>query len=85
MTEVEKWNSVKSCDSSYNGKFYYGVKATGIYCRPSCKSKLPKRENIVFFDTREEAEKAGFRTCKRCWLDLVDYDPAKELSEKAKK
>ena len=66
MTEVEKWNSVKNCDSSYDGKFYYGVKATGIYCRPSCKSKFSKRENIVFFDTREEAEKAGFCPCKRC-------------------
>ena len=43
----------------------------GIYCRPSCKSKLPKRGNVVFFKTKEDAENAGFRPCKRCRPDLL--------------
>ncbi|MGA9658526.1 MAG: bifunctional DNA-binding transcriptional regulator/O6-methylguanine-DNA methyltransferase Ada [Asticcacaulis sp.] len=46
--------------------FVYGVSTTGIYCRPDCPSRLPKRENVVFFDTSETAETAGFRACLRC-------------------
>lgn len=86
MDENEIWTAVKNCDNAYDGAFYYGVKTTGIYCRPSCKSKLPKRENVTYFRTREEAEAAGFRPCKRCRPDLLGaYDPAAELSAKAKK
>ncbi|MEE8837261.1 MAG: methylated-DNA--[protein]-cysteine S-methyltransferase [Eubacteriales bacterium] len=84
MKDDEMWEAVRDCDAACDGKFYYGVKTTGIYCRPSCKSKLPKRENVVFFRTREEAEKAGFRPCKRCRQDLLQYDPALELSERTK-
>lgn len=84
MADDQMWEAVRTCDTSCDGKFFYGVKTTGIYCRPSCKSKLPKRENIVFFRTREEAEKAGFRPCKRCRPDLLQYDPALELSERTK-
>ena len=46
--------------------FYYGVKSTGIFCRPGCSSRLPKPENVIFFSTAEGALKAGFRPCKRC-------------------
>jgi len=53
-------------DSSYDGKFYVGVHSTGIYCLPSCKAKLPKPENVIFYNTREEAIAAGLRGCKRC-------------------
>ena len=84
MTEEEMWQAVRDCDASYDGVFYYGVKTTGIYCRPSCPSKLPKRENVIFFKTREEAVKAGFRPCKRCRPDLPEFDPAKELSQRTK-
>lgn len=84
MNGDEMWEAVRDCDVSCDGKFFYGVKSTGIYCRPSCKSKLPKRENVVFFRTREEAERAGFRPCKRCRPDLLQYDPALELSERTK-
>ena len=49
MNDDKMWEAVVNCDASYDGKFYYGVKTTGIYCRPSCKSKLPKRGNVVFF------------------------------------
>jgi len=53
-------------DSNYDGRFYVGVRSTGIYCLPSCKAKLPKLENVAFYPNREEAIAAGFRGCKRC-------------------
>ena len=59
-------NAMRESDPSYDGKFYVGVLTTGIYCLPSCKAKLPKLENVVFFSTREEAIAAGLRGCKRC-------------------
>lgn len=84
MTDSERWNAVITNDRSYDGKFFYGVKSTGIFCRPSCVSKLPKPENVVFFNSREEAESAGFRPCKRCRPDLIAYDPGARLAEEAK-
>lgn len=80
----EKWAAITSSDPSCDGKFFYGVKSTGIYCRPSCKSKNPVRQNVLFFNSREEAELAGFRPCKRCRPDLPSYDPAAETAESAK-
>ncbi|HET7579137.1 MAG TPA: Ada metal-binding domain-containing protein [Bacillales bacterium] len=73
-----------ACDSSYDGIFFTAVKTTGIYCRPSCKSRPPKRENVTFYQTSEEAENAGFRPCKRCRPDKVHFDPKKELITEAK-
>lgn len=84
MTEEEKWKASLSCDADYDGQFFYGVKTTGIFCRPSCKSKSPKRENVVFFDTAEQARKNGFRPCKRCRPDLLKFQPQKEIAEKIK-
>ncbi|WP_242964867.1 bifunctional transcriptional activator/DNA repair enzyme AdaA [Scatolibacter rhodanostii] len=84
MTEEEKWKASLSCDATYDGKFFYGVKTTGIFCRPSCKSKSPKRENIVFFDTAEEARQFGLRPCKRCRPDLLEFQPQKEAAENIK-
>jgi len=79
------WKALSENDASYDGIFFYAVKSTGIYCRPSCKSKKPKRENICFFDTAEQALAAGFRPCKRCRSDLLHYQPVKEIAEKAKR
>ncbi|WP_312699923.1 Ada metal-binding domain-containing protein [Sedimentibacter sp.] len=84
MTQEEMWRAVIKNDESYDGIFFYSVKSTGIYCRPSCKSKTPKRENVCFFDTAEEARNAGFRPCKRCRSDLMEYHPMKEIAAKAK-
>jgi AraC family transcriptional regulator of adaptative response/methylated-DNA-[protein]-cysteine methyltransferase len=53
-------------DSRYDGTFYVCVKSTRIYCLPSCKAKQPLLQNVVFYPTREQAVKAGFRGCKRC-------------------
>ena len=84
MDEREKLKAVLSCDAAYDGRFYYAVRSTGIYCRPSCRSKSPKPDNVLFFDTPSEAEAAGFRPCKRCRPDLPAYDPDAETAERAR-
>lgn len=62
----EQWQAIITNDGSFDGQFYYAVATTRIFCRPSCKSKPPKRENIGFFLSPSEAISAGFRPCKRC-------------------
>jgi len=61
-----KWLAVKNKASAFDGVFYFAVRTTGIFCRPSCASRPPKRENVSFFPTTNDAEKAGYRPCKRC-------------------
>lgn len=61
-----RWAAVASRDSSADGVFYYSVRTTGVYCRPSCAARLARRENVRFHATCAEAEQAGFRPCKRC-------------------
>lgn len=85
MTEEEMWQAVLRNDAEYDGIFFYAVKTTGIYCRPSCKSRPPKRENICFFENSEQARQAGFRPCKRCRSDLIDYQPMKQIAEHVKR
>jgi AraC family transcriptional regulator of adaptative response/methylated-DNA-[protein]-cysteine methyltransferase len=60
------WKAVQTNDTRFNGAFVYGVNSTGIYCKPSCASRLPKRENVSFFDDFQKAESMGFRACLRC-------------------
>lgn len=60
------WQAVKENNSRFDGIFYTGVLSTGIFCKPSCTARLPKRENVVFFDSSEKAEAGGFRACLRC-------------------
>lgn len=62
----EQWRAIVDNDAAYNGRFFYAVKSTGIFCRPSCKSKEPRRDNVVLFQKAESALAAGFRPCKRC-------------------
>ncbi len=64
--ENEQWEIISGRDASFDGRLYYGVASTGIYCRPSCPSKRPKPENVRFFDSPEAAERSGFRPCRRC-------------------
>jgi AraC family transcriptional regulator, regulatory protein of adaptative response / methylated-DNA-[protein]-cysteine methyltransferase len=64
-----RWEAFVARDASCEGQYYIAVKTTGIYCRPGCPARLPKRANVRFFDTRNEAERAGFRPCKRCKPD----------------
>ncbi|MDR2101167.1 MAG: helix-turn-helix domain-containing protein [Treponema sp.] len=79
FTDDEMWQAAVDCDDRYDGKFYYGVKTVGVFCRPSCKSKTPLRKNVCYFETPREAEKAGFRPCKRCRPDLPGYTPVLEI------
>lgn len=67
--DADRWRAVQRRDRSADGKFFYGVLTTGVYCRPSCAARLPRRENVRFHATREAAERAGFRPCKRCRPD----------------
>lgn len=84
MTEQKRWEAVCGCDSALDGAFYYAVRSTGVFCRPSCKSRTPSRENVLYFDTREEALQQGFRPCKRCRPDLAVYAPERALAQSAK-
>ena len=61
-----RWEAVVARDASFDGQFYYSVATTGVYCRPSCAARLAKRSNVSFHDTAADAERAGFRPCKRC-------------------
>jgi AraC family transcriptional regulator of adaptative response / methylphosphotriester-DNA alkyltransferase methyltransferase len=62
----EQWEAISNNDAAYDGQFYYAVKTTGIFCRPSCKSRLPNRDNIGVFPNSEHAFHSGYRPCKRC-------------------
>lgn len=61
-----RWLAVVARDREADGSFYYSVETTGVYCRPSCAARLARPENVRFHATCEDAEKAGFRPCKRC-------------------
>jgi AraC family transcriptional regulator of adaptative response/methylated-DNA-[protein]-cysteine methyltransferase len=61
-----QWQVVSTRNSEFDGIFYFGVSSTGIFCRPSCSSRSPKRQNVSFFMTTSEAENAGYRPCLRC-------------------
>jgi AraC family transcriptional regulator, regulatory protein of adaptative response / methylated-DNA-[protein]-cysteine methyltransferase len=61
-----RWQAVLAKDIKADGQFWFSVKTTGVYCRPSCPSRAPRRENVAFHFSPDVAEKAGFRACKRC-------------------
>lgn len=64
--EEPRWNAVLARDRSHDGEFVFAVSTTGVYCRPSCPARRPRRERVRFFLTPQEAEHAGFRACLRC-------------------
>ena len=74
MTEEKKespggdprWTAVLEREARQDGRFVYAVRTTGVYCRPSCPSRRPRRENVEFFAGPAEAERAGYRACRRC-------------------
>ncbi|MGC1225578.1 MAG: bifunctional DNA-binding transcriptional regulator/O6-methylguanine-DNA methyltransferase Ada [Candidatus Sulfotelmatobacter sp.] len=63
---VRRWDAVIGRDSRHDGQFVFAVATTGVYCRPSCPARRPRRENVKFFSRPDQAEKAGFRECLRC-------------------
>lgn len=83
MTEVQ-WNAIKNCDKAYDGVFFYALKSTKTFCRPSCTSRTPNPKNVVIFYTAEDALNHGFRPCNRCRPDCMDWQgPKDELTKKA--
>ena len=79
VIEDSRWQAVLGRDGASDGKFVFAVSSTGIYCRPSCPSKRPKRENVTFFRQPQEAEIAGFRACLRCRPKAIAGNPRQEL------
>ncbi|WP_337913907.1 bifunctional transcriptional activator/DNA repair enzyme AdaA [Cohnella zeiphila] len=63
------YDAILRRDTCYDGRYYVGITSTGIFCRPSCRSRIPKRQNVKVFGSIEEARQAGFRACKRCQPD----------------
>ncbi len=66
LNDEARWEAVRRRDRAADGAFYYSVRTTGVYCQPSCAARLARRENVAFHLTCEDAERAGFRPCKRC-------------------
>ncbi len=71
LTDVQRWQALVERNPKADGMFIYAVQTTGIYCRPTCSSRIPNHNNVAFFETCAEAEKAGFRPCKRCKPNTV--------------
>ena len=80
LSDDQRWAAVVRRNRNADGQFYYAVKTTGVYCRPSCAARRARRENVAFHASCEAAEKAGFRPCKRCQPDgpaLVEQNAAR--------
>jgi methylphosphotriester-DNA--protein-cysteine methyltransferase len=69
MEFEHRYRAMENRDESLAGRFVAGVTSTGIYCRPGCPARLPRRENVRFYESPAEAKAAGFRACKRCGPD----------------
>ncbi len=83
-TTNQRWQAVVGRDKQAANAFVYAVRTTGIYCRPGCSSRLPRPENVVYFNTAPQAETAGFRACKRCMPQtLFDSNPDEKRITKA--
>jgi AraC family transcriptional regulator of adaptative response/methylated-DNA-[protein]-cysteine methyltransferase len=78
----ERWAAVTRRDLAADGQFVFAVASTGIYCRPSCPARRPRRDNVSFFDSPKAAEEAGFRPCRRCRPD-APASAALELTRRA--
>ncbi len=77
LSDDERYEAVASRDRRFDGWVIVAVTSTGIYCRPSCPTPVrPKRENTAFFPTSAAAQRAGFRSCKRCRPDATPGSPA---------
>src|SRR5258708_33776861 len=65
VTDDERWQALQARDARADAVFVYAVRTTGVYCRPNASARLPKRENVEFFDSAEAAEAAGYRASRR--------------------
>src|SRR5206468_4845171 len=81
LNDAARWNAVVAHDRSADGLFVYAVRSTGVYCRPSCPGRRPRRDRVTFFETPADARMGGFRECRRCrpdgtpapdpWIDKI--------------
>lgn len=89
----EYWLAIQANNAAYDGHFYYGVKTTNIVCRPSCRSRVPKRENVAIYQELQTAIKEGYRPCKRCkpndlktpdnaWIEAISSYIKNHIDEK---
>ena len=84
LNDTSRWEAVLGRDREADGLFFYAVSSTGVYCRPSCPSRRPRRDRVAFFDTSAAARDAGFRACRRCHPDAADApDPWVEKIRRA--
>ena len=72
-TSHSRWIALSKRDPAAHCSFFYGVKSTKIYCRPTCTARLARRANVVFYDTTDDARRDGFRSCQRCKPDDVAF------------
>jgi AraC family transcriptional regulator of adaptative response/methylated-DNA-[protein]-cysteine methyltransferase len=77
----QRWNAVVARESGHDGEFVFAVATTGVYCRPSCPARRPRRENVTFFSRPEQAEKAGFRACLRCRPRSISGNPQSDSAK----
>src|SRR5437660_5575038 len=70
-----RWTAVTKRSATHDGEFVFAVSTTGVYCRPSCPARRPRRENVSFYLRPEHAEKAGYRACLRCKPKSVSINP----------
>jgi len=78
QTSHARWSAISQRDAAAHCSFIYGVKTTGIYCRPTCTARLARRANVVFYDNIDQARGAGFRACQKCKPDDVAFYGQKE-------
>ncbi len=76
-----RWKAVLDRDPAHDGKFIFAVASTGVYCRPSCAARRPRRQNVTFFTRPEQAEKAGFRACLRCRPKTLSGHPPSDSAK----
>jgi AraC family transcriptional regulator of adaptative response/methylated-DNA-[protein]-cysteine methyltransferase len=81
MPDDQRWKAVLARDSGLDGEFVFAVATTGVYCRPSCAARRPRRENVTFYARPEQAEKAGFRACLRCRPRSSGGNPQSDLAK----
>lgn len=78
-TDDTRWQAVLARETTHDGSFVFAVSSTGIFCRPSCPSKRPRRENVTFYINPLQAERAGYRACLRCRPKAIDGNPQSAL------
>lgn len=79
----EVYQAVLERSDRYDGIYYTAIRTTGIYCRPSCRSRTPKPENVTIYSSVKEAERNGYRACKRCQPEKIElHNPDSEIAAK---